>query len=432
MNRSFEQLRRWGLGLLLTALVTACGHDGDGERSLPSDPIRAQIDPSAINIGSVGWRTSTRDTVLLAAQQINAAGGVLGRRLNAVAVVARDNAEAQRLGLAMLDAGVVAMNVSTSTRTLNLLPTAMQRGVPLISESSSSPTLTTVADNDLLYRIGVSDVDAVPVLAQVAFDAGKRRAVVVVNENDAFGAGLNALFSPAFEALGGSVVRTVAIPFGLRSGFAPYLQQVFDAQPDVVLNAILNAEIAANVINEALPFGYTGLYLLPGTAAGNQTFIDNLANPEAIVGGARGSAATIGAYGNPSYQAFRDRYRAQYGIEPQDFTAPTYDIVMILALAIEHAGRVNGTTQPTGLMIRDSLRAVMNAPGVKVRPENIAEALALVRSGVDVDYAGAYADIDWDSVGDIAGVVPFTIFQLDAAQRAWDASQQLLISLPRP
>ena len=420
------------------AMLVSCGGgsgggggNGDATTPLPANPIKALIDPNAINIGSVGWRTSTRDAFLLAAKQINDAGGVLGKRLNAIALVARDNAEAQDMGQQLLDAGVVALNVSTSTRVLNLLPQALAKGVPILTESSSSPELTALADNDLVYRIGVSDVDATPVLASVAWQAGKRRAVVLVNEGDAFGAGLASLFSPAFQQIGGEVVATVTIPFGLKSGFASYLQKVYDAKPDVILNGILAADISANVLNEALPFQNGAMWLLPGTAAGNQTFIDNLADPGKILGGARGAAATIGAYGNSSYQAFRASYIAQYGAEPQDFTAPTYDIAMVMALAIERAGLANNSKNPTGLMVRDSLRFVMNAPGDKVRPENIAAALTQIKAGKDVDYAGAYADIDWDSHGDIVGMVPFTVFRLDAAARNWDASQQLIIAIPR-
>ncbi|MFS2007034.1 ABC transporter substrate-binding protein [Duganella sp. CT11-25] len=419
--------------LALAALVSSCGGgggSGDAVTPLPVNPIKAMIDPDAINIASVGWRTSTRDAFLLAARQVNDAGGVLGKRLNAIALVARDNAEAQEMGQQLLDAGVIALNVSTSTRVLNLLPQAIAKGVPILTESSSSPALTTVADNDLVFRIGVSDVDATPVLANVAWDAGKRRAVVLVNEGDAFGAGLASLFSPAFQRLGGQVVATVTIPFGLKSGFASYLQKVYDAKPDVILNGILAADISANVLNEALPFQSGAMWLLPGTAAGNQTFIDNLADPAKLINGVSGSAATIGAYGNGSYQSFRASYLAQYGSEPQDFTAPTYDIVMVMALAIERAGQVNGSKAPTGIMVRDSLRSVMNAPGDRVRPEEIGAALALVKAGKDVDYAGAYAAIDWDAHGDITGMVPFTVFKLDTASRSWDASQQLVIAVP--
>ncbi len=428
-----SRLRSLGPGVLLLALLGACGGGGGGDASsaLPANPIKAMLDPGALNIGSVGWRTSTRDAFLLAAKQVNDAGGVLGKRLNAVALVARDNAEAQDMGQQLLDAGVLILNVSTSTRVLNLLPLAKAKGVPILTESSSSPALTTIADDDLIFRVGVSDVDATPVLAKLAFDAGKRRAVVLVNAGDAFGAGLSSLFTPAFQALGGQVVGMVEIPFGLKSGFDPYLTQVYDAHPDVILNGILAADISANVVNESLPYKSAALWLLPGTAAGNQTFLDNLADPSQIIGGVRGAAATIGAYDNPSYQQFRSIYLAQYGAEPQDFTAPTYDIVMLMALAIERAGTLNHSSSPAPGMIRDSLRAVMNAPGAVVRPEAIGAALALVRQGADVDYSGAYAAVDWDSHGDIVGQVPFTVFRLDTQARSWDASQQIIIGLPR-
>jgi branched-chain amino acid transport system substrate-binding protein len=428
-----SELKRRGVAVVL-AMLGACGGGEAGRDAttpLPGNPIAAMLDPNAINIGSVGWRTSTRDAFLLAAKQINDAGGVLGKRLNAIALVARDNAEAQDMGRQLLDAGVSIINVSTSTRVLNLLPLAKLKGVAILTESSSSPTLTTIADDDLIFRIGVSDVDATPVLAKVAFDAGKRRAVLLVNAGDAFGAGLSSLFAPAFLAQGGQVVRTVQIPFGLKSGFASYLQQVFEAGPDVILNGILAADISANVLNEALTTKYAGMWLLPGTAAGNQTFVDNLADPAQLIGAVSGSAATIGAYDNPSYRQFRSAYLAQYGGEPQDFTAPTYDIAMVMALAIERAGQLGASKSPSPGAIRDSLRAVMNAPGVTARPEQIGAALALVRQGTDVNYRGAYADIDWDSAGDIVGPVPFTVFQLDKQARRWDASSQILIGLPR-
>jgi hypothetical protein len=49
---------------------------------------------------------------------------VLDKRVNAMALVARDNAEAQAMNQQLLDAGVSTMNVSTSPRVLDLLPQA--------------------------------------------------------------------------------------------------------------------------------------------------------------------------------------------------------------------------------------------------------------------------------------------------------------------
>lgn len=127
MNTATRSALAAALAMLVSCGGSGSGGAGDATTPLPANPVKALIDPDAINIGSVGWRTSTRDAFLLAAKQINDAGGVLGKRLNAIALVARDNAEAQDMGQQLLDAGVIALNVSTSTRVLNLLPQAWPR-----------------------------------------------------------------------------------------------------------------------------------------------------------------------------------------------------------------------------------------------------------------------------------------------------------------
>lgn len=416
--------------LLSCSLLFSCSDSQDSRTPLPENALANQVKPDAINMASIGWRTSTRDAILLAEKQINEAGGVLGKPFNAITVVARNNSEAQAFGEELMSNGVHLINVSTSTRTLNLVDFAIATDSILISESSSSPSLTTANDDDRIFRIGASDVHAVPVLADVAAANGTVRAVVMQNEDDAFGNGINNLFTPAFEQRSGEVVARVQIPFGIQSGFDSYVQLALDQQPDVILNAILNAEISASLVNELVANGFSGLVLLPGTAAGNQNFIDNLANPEAIVGGAQGSAANFGNYSDPNYLFFEAAYLDQFGILPPDFTAATYDIAVAFALAVEHAGRLHNTSDPSGAMVRDSLRAIMNSPGTKVGPASLAEALQLIRDGVEIDYAGAFADIEWDENGDIVGDITFTVFNLDVANRRWDPSEQIVISIP--
>ncbi len=419
------------LTILLTCLLLFCCSDSkDSSTPLPENALANQIKPDAINMASIGWRTSTRDAILLAEKQINEAGGVLGKPFNAITVVARNNSEAQEFGEELMSNGVQLINVSTSTRTLNLSDFAIATDSILISESSSSPSLTTASDDDRIFRIGVSDVHAVPVLADVAAANGTVRAVVMQNEGDAFGNGINSLFTPAFEQRSGEVVGSVLIPFGVESGFDSYIQSALEFQPDVILNAILNAEISASLVSELVANGFSGLVLLPGTAAGNQNFIDNLANPEAIIGGARGSAANFGNYSDPNYLFFETSYLNQFGISPPDFTAATYDIAIAFALATEHAGRLNNTNEPSGTMVRDSLRAIMNPPGTKMGPTNLADALQMIRDGSDIDYTGAFADIEWDNNGDIVGDITFTVFNLDAVNRRWDSSEQIVISIP--
>ena len=81
-------------------------------------------------------------------------------------------------------------------------------------------------------------------------------------------------------------------------------------------------------------------------------------------------------------------------------------------------------------MIRDSLRPVMNPPGVVVGPLNIAEALLLIRDGADVDYSGGYGANNWDGNGDITGEVTYDILRLDAASGTWVTERQEQIFVP--
>ena len=53
--------------------------------------------------------------------------------------------------------------------------------------------------------------------------------------------------------------------------------------------------------------------------------------------------------------------------------------------------------------MRDALRAVGNGKGMKILPGQWKEALAAIKAGKDIDYAGATGDIDFDKDGDVAG-----------------------------
>ena len=60
-----------------------------------------------------------------------------------------------------------------------------------------------------------------------------------------------------------------------------------------------------------------------------------------------------------------------------------------------------GSTDRT--KVRDALRAVGNGKGMKILPGQWKEALAAIKAGKEIDYAGATGDIDFDKDGDIAG-----------------------------
>lgn len=97
-------------------------------------------------------------------------------------------------------------------------------------------------------------------------------------------------------------------------------------------------------------------------------------------------------------KAFKEAYSWVYGeMPPRPFIGEAYDAVVLIALAIQKAGKADG------LAIRDALRDVANPPGEKVGPgvEGIKKALQLIKEGKDIDYDGAAGPQDLDQFGDV-------------------------------
>jgi branched-chain amino acid transport system substrate-binding protein/neutral amino acid transport system substrate-binding protein len=113
-----------------------------------------------------------------------------------------------------------------------------------------------------------------------------------------------------------------------------------------------------------------------------------------IAAGLEGLAPDLGA-GGEAYEAFREKYREEYGREPGIYCSNSYDAVAVVALAIEQAKNA------TGRAIADNIRSVANPPGVEV--SDLGEALRLIRDGQDINYQGTSGDIAFDENGDVSG-----------------------------
>lgn len=415
------------LSLLLLSACQETSQD-DANEPLAVDPVAEQLRADALNIGAINSARSRRNGVLLGVERINQVGGVLGRELNAVALVASSTDEAVTWADAMFDANLQIVDVSFSSRSQAVAARAAPRQRVVITDSGTSPTLTDFADDDYLFRLPPSDVYQGRVLAELARNAGATRAAVVLNQEDVFGENLSERFIANFEALGGVVAHVARIPLEQSAGFRTDLEALHGAGADVILYAFLNPEIAANFLNEGAAYGFNGLNLFADAIAGKDAFINNLADL-AQLDGALGTSGGFGKLDSAEYQFFQNAYREQFGLDPQAFNATAYDYVFIAALAIEHAAREHQTDSPTGEMIRDSLRAVMNPPGQAIGPSTIATGLALVRSGEEVDYTGAYGATDWDRNGDVIGQLVYNILRLDATAKQWRTTEQQVIEV---
>ncbi len=154
------------------------------------------------------------DAMQLAADEINAAGGVWGQNIQ---IVKGDDAtnpeqgktEAQRLvNVEKVNAIVGALSSGVT------LPIAENvtapAGILQISPASTSAALTSAKDNDFLFRTPISDVAQAIVLADLANKSGFK-VVCTLYVNTPYGQGLSDSFAKDFQKLGGSVPQQVSI-----------------------------------------------------------------------------------------------------------------------------------------------------------------------------------------------------------------------------
>lgn len=410
--------------LLLLLLLNGCSKT----EAPPEDRVASQIDAKAINIGYIhGAAVRLRNSAALAVRDINDAGGILGTKINIIYNLAENTETAVEKSIVMMDDyAIQSLITSTSSRTLAISNESIKRNVIVVSDTATSPLLTPLDDDDLVFRTAPSDIHQSKVMARLALSKGARKAIFVYNQGDIYGSSLAAEFNNEFSMSGGESVEVV-IPDELLVGFDNYMPQVFNSSPDVVILALVRSAVNSNFINETLNQSFNGFYLFPDVAT-NNTFVSNLADPT-IITEAYGVTPSFGLTDSLQYNYFSTHYLNTFQSEAQNYNSNTYDAVMILALAIEHAGLKYNSDNPTGQMIKESMREVMNPPGINVGPSNLSEALNLLRNNQNINYNGAYSNNDFDQLGDISGTIVYDTYTFNNVNAAFDLIDQIIIEI---
>ena len=371
---------------------------------IPTPAMMMEPSGEPIKIGSVldftgdlgAYGKPMRNAVDIAAELINDAGGVLGSPVRAVhkdggtsAQVATDAANA----LVKTDGVPVIVGPLGSGFTIAVAQAVtIPNEVVQISPSATSPALSILEDSDFLYRTAVSDAAQGVVLARLARELGYETAGLLY-VNNAYGEGLARVFTESFEEAGGTVTASVPQEPDQPS-YVSELENATDGDPDVLV--AMSYPVSAGVyLREAIEGDYIDNFMfVDGTKS--QDMFDTLGaeNFEGFYGTAPG------AQESDSTAVFRILYEERFGELPTDpFLGETFDAFAIAALAIEKAGEYNGPA------VRDAMREVANAPGIKVGPGDFAKALDLIRRGEDIDYEGVAGSQNFDENGDVLNTI---------------------------
>jgi ABC-type branched-subunit amino acid transport system substrate-binding protein len=329
--------------------------------------------------------------IQLVIDQVNEAGGVLGRQ---VALVAADDATNPQVGvdaaqrIVNVDGVVGIIGALSSGVTIPIATTvSAAAGVPQISTASTSPVITTLDDHGFLFRTTPNDALQGVVLADVVGQQGIGKVAVVYVNND-YGKGLADAFTDAFE---GEVTASVAYE-ERQASYRGELSRAAGGEPEALVLIAYPGD-GIPMLRQALEEGFFQAFVFTDGMKAAEVAD---AAPEALEG-AFGTAPA----GDPEAEAakrFREMYQDRYGeLPPQPFIDTAYDATMLMALAIEQAGSTEGEA------IRDALHEVSKAPGETILPGEFAKAKELIAAGEDVDYEGAAGSQDFDEAGDVPG-----------------------------
>ena len=300
----------------------------------------AKKDGNTVTIGAVFplsgpvafYGNESRDGALLAIEQTNAAGGLLGKQL---ALLSEDDEGAAEKSvnaftkLTTRDKVTFVIGSSTSGATMAMTSLAQQAKVVLISPSATNVDVTRAGD--YIFRACFIDPFQGVVGADFAYDTlGSRRAAILYDAGADYNTGLAEAFNAQFRRIGGQVVANEAYQSG-DVDFNAQVTRIRAANPDVVYLpnyyndvALQAKQLRAQGINCALIGG-----------DGWDSLIDN-AGDEVLNGfWSSGFAADTT---DPKGVAFVRAFQAKYNRPASQFSALGYDTMMLVIDGIKAAG----------------------------------------------------------------------------------------------
>lgn len=336
----------------------------------------------------------------LAVNEINSNGGVLGKNLELV--IADDGSGAKKAlegAKELVGKGVsTIIGASASSATI---PVANEVTVPanvlLMSYFSTSPAVTSVKDNNLLWRTIPSDAFQGVIAARTAFNEYKARKVGVLYVDSAYGKGISKVFKDEFEKLGGTVPNFISYEEKSDSeiesfDYSSKVKELFKDKPDLIYlvtyfkdGAKITVAAKDYVSDSYKPtvLGCDGNYGDDFRNNADQKFI------EGMVGTAPVPPST-----DANYTSFVNSYKDKFKTEPPAFTETAYDAVYLLAYSMMKSVKTDSKS------ISETLKSVSSGGDV-VNVNEFKKASDLITKGTDIDYQGASGKVDMDDNGDV-------------------------------
>lgn len=350
---------------------------------VPPAPIVVGVIAPLSGDGAV-YGEPMRNIIAIAGDEINAAGGINGAKLEFVyeddKCSGQDGASAiQKLITAN---GVkVVIGSACSGATLAALPIAEAAQVALFSPAASSPDLT--GRSRFFARNYPSDLSQGTILGEAAANVKKWKKVAVIQEQTDYASALFKAFDTAFSALGGKSIKEEFAPE--TKDFRSIVTKLKAAKPEALFIDAQTSPAAERIVKQVKELKWKVPVIMNEVLAGSAGVLETYKD---VVEGAL--AAEFVPSNNDRFLMLKAAYQAKHGVEmPYPSYAQTeYDAVYILKDGLLAVGN-------DGAKIADWLRTVNGWQG----------ASGSVTIGADGDRVGGHTlEVIKDGKAEIYGV----------------------------
>ena len=312
--------------------------------------------------------TNFDNGVKLAVKEINASGGILGRKIEYTSMDTQSAPQtAKALAQKAVDQGayVVMGPVFSGSFIVSMVET-QQAEIPNFTGGEAANI--TLKGNPYVFRTSFNQTAAMPKLARYIKDSVKAKTIAMVWVNNDFGKGGRDAMTKALEAQGIKVVADISTDPG-QVDFSAAVLKVKQSNADAVF-VYTNEEESARALRELKKQGYDKPIIGETTLTGQKVI-------ELAGDAANGAVAHVGLTVDapqPQIKTFDEKFQKEYKYKSDHNGMKGYSGMYVVKAITEKIGKFDGK----------AFAAVLHGATIKVK-----------------DYPGVLLDVHFDDNGDL-------------------------------
>ena len=312
--------------------------------------------------------TNFKDGVLLAIKEINAAGGILGKKIEFTTSDTQSNpGVAKGLTQKAIDQDVFAVFGPVFSGSI-MVSMAETRRAEIPNFTGGEAASITMQGNPYVFRTSFTQATAMPKIARYITDQAKVKTLAVIYVNNDFGKGGREMLMKALDKSPTKIVADISTDSG-QVDFSAAVIKAKQSNADAVF-AYTNEEESARLLRELKKQGWNKPVI-------GETVLTSQKVIELAGDAANGAVAHVGLTVDaplPAIRAFRAKFEREYKYISDHNGMKGYSGVYFLKAAIEKTGKLD----------RKAVAKAMHTLKIKA-----------------VDNPGILMDVEFDDKGDL-------------------------------